>query len=59
METLSVYCKSYSLHGKMVLDRREIDTHEVLREEVLAAFTKNQEHEAGDGAWRKDRMDKG
>ena len=43
----------------MVLNRREIDTHEVLREEALAAFTKNQEHEAGDGAWRKDRMNKG
>ena len=43
----------------MVLDRREIDAHEVLREEALAAFTKNQEHEAENGAWRKDRMNKG
>ena len=41
------------------MDRREIDTHEVLQEEALSVSTKNQEHEAGDGAWRKDRMDKG
>ena len=34
----------------MVLDRREIDAHEVLWEETLAAFTKDQEYEAGDGA---------
>lgn len=43
----------------MVLDRRKMDTHEVLREEALTAFTKNQEHEAENGAWRKDRMNKG
>lgn len=43
----------------MVLNRRKMDTHEVLREEVLTAFTKNQEHEAENGAWRKDRMNKG
>lgn len=36
-----------------------MDTHEVLREEALTAFTKNQEHEAENGAWRKDRMNKG
>ena len=41
------------------MDRREIDAHKVLREEVQAAFKEKQEHEAGDGAWRKDRMDKG
>ena len=43
----------------MVLDRREIGSHKMLREEVLATFTKNQEHEAENGAWRKDRMNKG
>ena len=43
----------------MELDRREIDAHKVLWKEVLAAFTKNQEHEAENGAWRKDRMNKG
>ena len=43
----------------MVLDRREIDAHKVLWKEVLAAFTKNQEDEAENGAWRKDRMNKG
>ena len=43
----------------MVLNRRKMDAHEVLREEALTAFTKNQEHEAGAGAWWKDRMNKG
>ncbi len=45
----------------MVLDRREIDTHEVLREEVLTAFIKNRSMRpetahGGKTGWTKDEL---